>query len=187
MLIFIIMTTKKNLSRLQKFISLFLLCLLLTVGCNQTQPSQVSTPGSNNQPGRVTIGTTLNVRTIDPADTYELAGLNIIYNVCESLYTYQLGTTELMPLLATDLPQVSSDGLTYTIPIRQNVTFHDNTPFNAAAMEFSLQRFIENGGKPSFLLADIVDSLEASQEYELTIKLKQPFAAFTSLLAFPGT
>jgi peptide/nickel transport system substrate-binding protein len=53
-------------------------------------------------------------------------------------------------------------------------------------MAFSLKRFIENKGSPSSLLADAVESVTASREYELTIKLKKPFAAFTPLLAFSG-
>ncbi len=134
----------------------------------------------------ITVGTIRNPRTLDPADSYELAGLMVIYNLGETLYRYRLGTTALEPGLAVDLPQVSEDGLTYTIPLRQGVQFHDGTPFNAAAMAFSLQRFMENGGKPSFLLSDTIAALSASGEYELTVTLKEPFAAFPALLAYPG-
>ena len=101
--------------------------------------------------------------------------------MAESLYTYKVGTTEIEPLLATAMPEISEDGMTYTIPVREGVTFHDGTPFNAKAMEFSLQRFIENGGKPAFLLGDVIKSVEATGDYELQIALKQPFAALTSL------
>ncbi|MDJ0692279.1 MAG: ABC transporter substrate-binding protein [Xenococcaceae cyanobacterium MO_188.B32] len=176
----------QKLSKISKFLSLFVLCFALVVACNSNQP-QTSEGSNNTDNNRISVGTTLKPRTLDPADSYELAGLNIIYNVGESLYTYKLGTTEIEPLLATEMPQVSEDGLTYTIPLRQGVTFHDGTPFNAEAMAFSLQRFIENGGKPSFLLGDVVDKVEATGEYELTITLKQPFSAFPALLAFPGT
>jgi peptide/nickel transport system substrate-binding protein len=177
-----------NFSRRQlaKYFGLFLLCFTLVLGCNnqQTQPpTQTNNTPDNN---RISIGTTLKPRTLDPADSYELAGLNVIYNVGESLYTYELGTTEIKPLLATEMPKVSEDGLTYTIPLRQGVKFQDGTPFDAKAMEFSLQRFMVNGGKPAFLLTDVVESVAATGQYELTIKLKQPFAAFPSLLAFPG-
>lgn len=172
--------------QLTKYFGLFLLCFTLVVGCNnqQTQtPTQTNNTPDNN---RISIGTTLKPRTLDPADSYELAGLNVIYNVGESLYTYKLGTTEIQPLLATEMPKVSADGLTYTIPLRQGVKFQDGTPFDAKAMEFSLKRFMVNGGKPAFLLTDVVESVAATGQYELTIKLKQPFAAFPSLLAFPG-
>ena len=170
----------QRLQKISKYLILFSICFVLTVGCNQTQQS------NDLSSDRISVGTTLKPRTLDPADNYELAGLNIIYNVAESLYTYEVGTTEIKPLLATAMPEVSEDGLTYTIPLREGVTFHDGIAFNAEAMEFSLRRFIENGGKPAFLLGDVIDSVEATGEYELKITLKQPFAALPALLAFPG-
>jgi peptide/nickel transport system substrate-binding protein len=132
------------------------------------------------------MGITDRIRTLDSSDAYEPAALNILLNVGESLYTYPAGSAQLTPLLATAMPTVSSDGLTYTIPLRQGVKFHDGSPFNAAAMAFSLQRFIKNGGRPAFLLADIVNSVEAKGDSELTIRLKSPFSGFTAMLAFPG-
>ncbi|MFN5516265.1 MAG: ABC transporter substrate-binding protein [Cyanobacteriota bacterium] len=145
-----------------------------------------SAPVSSADPDVITLGTVLKPRTLDPADTYDLAGLMVIYNLGETLYTYKLGTTELQPQLAADFPQLSADGLRYTIPLRTGVKFHDGAVFNAEAMAFSLRRFIENGGEPSFLLADTVAKIETTGEYELTLTLKKPFAAFPALLAFPG-
>lgn len=173
-----------KIQRIIKYLALALVCFGLIVACSSNAP-KVSTPiGSNN--GRISIGTTIKAKTLDPADSYEIAGLNLIYNVAESLYTYKLGTTELQPLLATEMPQISDDGLTYIIPLREGVKFHDGASFNAEAMKFSLDRFMQNGGKPSFLLSDTIAEIKVSGESELTIVLKKPFAAFTSLLAFPG-
>lgn len=177
----------KRLRQLTKFITLFSCCFLLTVACNQ-QPQTTTTPSptATTNGDRITIGTTGQPRTIDPADSYEMSGLTLIYNLSDTLYTYKLGSTILTPQLATEMPTVSEDGLTYTIPIREGVTFHDDTPFNAEAMAFSLDRFMNNGGKPSFLLSDTINTVEATGEYELTITLKEPFSAFPALLAFPG-
>ncbi|WP_072622298.1 ABC transporter substrate-binding protein [Spirulina major] len=175
-----------------QFVGLFLLCAVLVVGCNPASSDRASdapsdTAASTTPSDRIIYGTTLKPRTIDPADSYEMAGIEIIYNLSDTLYTYQPGTTELEPSLATAMPTISDDGLTYIIPLREGVTFHDGTPFNAEAMKFSLDRFIGNGGKPAFLLADVVETVEASGDYELTITLKQPFAAFPALLGFAGT
>ena len=173
----------RQLQKVSKYLAIFLLCLTVTIGCNNSQTQQNNNEVDNN---RISVGTTLKPRTLDPADNYELAGLNIIYNVAESLYTYEVGTTEIKPLLATTMPEVSEDGLVYTIPVREGVTFHDGAVFDAEAMKFSLQRFIENGGKPAFLLGDVIETVEAIGQYQLQITLKQPFAAFPALLAFPG-
>ena len=179
----------KRWGRMTKFLSLFCLCLLFIVSCTPKQQTNTPAPSAITSAagdGRITIGTTGKPRTLDPADAYELSSLGLIFNMSDRLYTYEPGSTEIKPQLATELPKVSADGLTYTIPIRKGVVFHDDTPFNAKAMEFSIQRFIENKGKPSFLLSDTVASVKATGEDELTIKLKKPFAAFPSLLAFSG-
>jgi peptide/nickel transport system substrate-binding protein len=122
---------------------LFGLCWLLAVGCGRSTP-----PGGGTGSDRVVIGTTAKIRTLDPADAYEIFSGNLLYNLGDRLYTYEQGTSNLKPQLATALPTISADGLTYTIPLRKGVKFHDGTLFNAKAMAFSLQRFIENSGQP---------------------------------------
>lgn len=166
------------------YLSLFCCCLLLVVGCQSRSPG----PGSSatGSDARLALGTTGKVRTLDPADALELFSGNLLYNMGDRLYTYKSGTTELVPQLATELPKVSDDGLVYTIPLRDDVVFHDGVAFNAEAMAFSLNRFVKNGGQPAFLLSDSLESVEAQSATELVIKLKKPFAAFTDLLAFSG-
>jgi peptide/nickel transport system substrate-binding protein len=166
-------------------LSLISIALLWVTSCSQPSNVPMTTAGGND--GQITVGTTQKPRTLDPADAYELRSIALIRNLSDRLFTYDPGSTELKPQLATALPKVSADGLTYTIPIRQGIVFHDGSPFNAAAMAFSLERFIQNKGKPSSLLSDKVDTVTATGTYELTIKLKKPFAALPSLLAFPGT
>lgn len=170
---------------LAQLIGLFCLCLFLTVSCGGgSSTDSAATDSSAN--GRLTLGTTLTVRTVDPADTYEIFPGILLYNLGDRLYAYEPGTTDLVPQLATEMPQISDDGLTYTIPLRDDVTFHDGSPFNAEAMVFSIQRFMENGGRPAYLLSDKIASVEASGDYEITIQLSAPFAGFPSLLAFSG-
>ncbi|NEZ54757.1 ABC transporter substrate-binding protein [Adonisia turfae] len=166
------------------YIGLFSLCLIMAVACGGNGGEQATGPTTSN--GRVAMGTTLKARTLDPADAYEIFPGILLYNLGDRLYTYAPGTTTLEPQLATDMPTVSDDALTYTIPLREGVTLHDGSAFNAEVMAFSIQRFMDNGGRPAFLLSEKIDTVEATGEYELTMTLKQPFAAFTSLLTFWG-
>jgi peptide/nickel transport system substrate-binding protein len=171
---------------LGQFLCLFCLCFFMVVSCNNhPSPAPTSTPSAGGS-DRLSVGTTERPRTLDPADGYEVATSNIITSLGDRLYSYKKGTLELEPQLATELPKVSEDGLIYTIPLRKGVSFHDGTPFNGSAMAFSLKRFSENGGKPSALLSDIMESVKATGEYEITIKLKNAFAPFPSLLAYSG-
>ncbi|HEY9884577.1 MAG TPA: ABC transporter substrate-binding protein [Thermosynechococcaceae cyanobacterium] len=169
--------------RVANSLLLFCLCCVLVVSCQRSAPDLRSPTAGN---GRITLGTTATINTLDPADAYGTFPSSLLYNLSDRLYTYKLGTTDLEPQLATALPTVSADGLTYTVPLRQGVVFHDGAPFDAKAMAFSLQRFLQNGGSPSFLLSDLVETVKPTGTYELTITLKKPFAAFPSLLAFSG-
>jgi peptide/nickel transport system substrate-binding protein len=181
--------SRKKWQSLGQFLGLFLCCCFLIVSCggSKTTTPTASAPNSGTSGnGRVTVGLTDPPRTLDPADGYEVYTSNIITSMGDRLYSFKEGTFELVPQLATALPKVSEDSLTYTIPLRQGVVFHDGTPFNAEAMAFSLRRFSENGGKPSALLTDIMESVKATGEYELTIKLKNAFAPFPALLGFSG-
>lgn len=171
----------KPLRSLVYYISLFSLCLVLAVACGSDDNQVATTPSD-----RVAIGTTLSARTLDPADAYEIFPGILLYNLGDRLYTYAPGTTSLEPQLATAMPTVSDDGLTYTIPLREGVTLHDGSTFNAEVMAFSIQRFMDNGGRPAFLLSEKIGTVEATDVYELTITLQQPFAAFPALLTFWG-
>ena len=173
---------------LLQFGTLFSLCLTLVVACSGDPAPEAETAAdtATDTTGRIAMGTTLTARTLDPADAYEIFPGILLHNLGDQLYAYEPGTTNLIPQLAAEMPTVSEDSLTYTIPLRDDVTFHDGTPFNAEAMIFSIQRFMENGGRPAFLLAEKIDSVEATGDYELTITLKAPFAAFTALLTFWG-
>ncbi|MBE9138994.1 peptide ABC transporter substrate-binding protein [Nodosilinea sp. LEGE 07088] len=171
--------------RVVQFVGLFGLCFAIALGCaGNNQPAAEVTAADESS--RIAIGTTLTARTLDPADAYETFPGILLYNLGDRLYTYEPGTTNLVPQLATAMPTVSADGLTYTIPLRDDVTLHDDTPFNAEVMAFSIQRFMENGGRPAYLLADKIASAEATAEHELTLTLKAPFAAFPALLSFSG-
>ncbi len=179
---------------LAQFVGLLSLCMALVVSCanpssspDETADTETGAESATESSGSsITMGTTQTVRTLDPADSYEIFPGILLYNMGDRLYSYTPGTTDLVPQLATELPTISDDGLVYTIPLREGVTFHDGSEFNAEVMAFSIQRFMENGGRPAYLLGDKIESVEATGDYELTITLNSPFAAFTALLTFWG-
>jgi peptide/nickel transport system substrate-binding protein len=84
------------------------------------------------------------------------------------------------------MPKVSEDGLTYTVPVRTNIKYHDRTNFNAYTMKFSLDRFIQAKGVPSSILSDVIAEIDAPSPTQLIFKLKQPIQFFPKFLAFTG-
>jgi peptide/nickel transport system substrate-binding protein len=182
---------RRRFLQLGQYVGLFSLVTFLAVSCGSGAGNNTGTAGNPaaapaGAGNRVSVGTTLSAGTLDPADAYETFPGILLYNLGDRLYTYKPGTTELVPQLATALPTISEDGLTYTIPLRDGVTLHDGTPFDAEVMAFSIKRFMENQGRPADLLASKIESVGAAASGDLEIKLKEPVAAFTALLTFSG-
>lgn len=63
----------------------------------------------------------------------------------DTLITYKPGTTELEPGLATEWKS-TPDGKTWTFTLREGVTFHDGTPFDATAVCANFDRWFTMKG-----------------------------------------
>lgn len=89
---------------------------------------------------------------------------------------------EVQPLLATDWT-VSDDALTYSFTLRDDVTFHDGTPFTADIVKSSLERVPEwTANSPSLLAA--IDHVDVVSETQADVVLSEPDA---DLLFWLGT
>jgi ABC-type transport system substrate-binding protein len=123
---------------------------------------------------------------LDPAKIEDGASAQVVEQVFEGLYTYKPGNTDVIPLLADGMPQISTDGKVYTIKLKQGIKFHDGTPFNAAAVKFSIERQM-TGDKKDMPYADFtfgsVQKIEAQGDYTVVITLKEPVAPFLANLA----
>jgi len=79
---------------------------------------------------------------------------------------------------------ISKDGLTYTFTLRQDVKFHDGTPFNAAAVKFMFDRIADPASRSLQRPAiGSFDRAEVVNEYTVSVHLKEPFAPFIANLA----
>ena len=98
---------------------------------------------------------------MDPAVDNEHFGNWVLSNIYETLYTYPFNSSStgpLVPLLATGEPSVSPDGKNYTIEVRQNINFHDGTPFNASCVKWNIERAMKIFAEGSAIgpLADVL-------------------------------
>ncbi|RYH06307.1 ABC transporter substrate-binding protein [Tropicimonas sp. IMCC6043] len=134
---------------------------------------------------------TIDVAIIGEADTFDpmVSTKDVVSIVTqhfvETLYTFDSGWN-IAPLLATALPEISEDGLTYTIGIREGVSFHDGSSMDAKDVVASLKRWLEVASRGK-LVADKVASVEATGDYEVTITMKEAYSPLLSLLAFSNS
>ncbi|WP_061978974.1 ABC transporter substrate-binding protein [Aureimonas sp. AU20] len=132
--------------------------------------------------GVIDVATIGEPPTLDPmASTADLVGI-VSQHIFETLYTFGADWT-VVPLLAESLPEVSADGRTYTIKLRQGVTFHDGSTMDSADVLASLKRW-ETVASRGQQAAKIITSIEAPDASTIRIVLNEPYAPLLSLLAF---
>ena len=133
-----------------------------------------------DEPITIVFSNVAETATLDPSIAYSSDGLEFVRNVYEGLLEYVPASTELKPALA-DSWEVSEDGLEYTFQLRDDVSFHDGTPFNAEAAKIGMERLIAINQGPASLMGDI-DTVEVVDEFTLKITLSQPNVFFLGIL-----
>jgi peptide/nickel transport system substrate-binding protein len=142
------------------------------------------------QGGTVVAGLVAEPYSLDPGVLTDINSMRLVRNIYDGLTGFEPGTFTIKPLLAESW-EVSEDGLTYDFKLREGVTFHDGTPFNADAVKFAFDRMLDpehpyhdTGPFPfaSFYFGAI-DTIEVVDELNARFNLKQPYAPLLNTLA----
>jgi peptide/nickel transport system substrate-binding protein len=144
------------------------------------------TPSTQEEVETLTYGLTLVPSGIDP-HIHSSAELGIpLRSVYDTLVYRAADTLEFVPGLAESW-EISEDGLTYTFHLRDDVTFHDGTPFNADAVRVNFERALSedaNSLRAAQLLGP-VERVEVVDEYTVRLVLAEPFAPLMDGLSQP--
>ncbi len=112
----------------------------------------------SKDPSTLTIAyADLSVDTLDPALAYDTMSGEILQNVYETLVFYDgESLSDYVPKLASEMPTISADGLTFTFKIRENVKFHNGDVLTPTDVAYSFQRGLLQGGtsSPQLLLSE---------------------------------
>jgi len=137
--------------------------------------------------GRLTLVGEVDVRGFDAIKTRSLVGGGRIVArlVMEKLFSHGK-EGELVPGLGLFAVN-SKDGKSWTITLRKNVKFHDNTPFNADAVVHHWKRILnpENRFRGLLLLRPVA-SVEKTGEFEVRFHLKHAWTPFMAFLTNPS-
>lgn len=152
------------------------LCLIvaattLMVGCGPDKP--VRQPSA--APGLKTYRHAMDQAptSLDPTQAANVYANHVVVNAYDTLYAYKYLARpyELKPNLAADFPEVSPDGLTYTIRIKPGVRFIDDPSFPegrgrelvAEDFVYSIKRHFDPENQPqgAWLWQGRIDGLEA--------------------------
>src|SRR5918994_4533995 len=159
--------------------------------------------GEAKEGGSITVSQTSQPDYLDPALMYTVNAIEPSWLVYTPLVTYAreegAAGAKLIPGLAEDLPEISEDGLTYTLKLRQGLKYSDGSAVKASDFEHAIKRVLnlESGGSAFYL------GIEGAEEYvdagkcngdisgietddqtgKITINLAEPDGSFSHVLA----
>ncbi len=169
--------------------------LLLTVafvGCGESGGnSEGSENGSGSAADRGPLvtysATSAKVRGMDPMDIGDTTSSGVASGIYDCLYQYHYlkRPYELIPSLAAAMPEVSEDGLTYTIKLRGDAYFQDDECFKASGgkgrklvaedLIYSWKRIanIKNISKNWWIFDGRIKGFDEFREYTKAVKDKK--------------
>ncbi|MHA7154109.1 ABC transporter substrate-binding protein [Arthrobacter sp. TMN-50] len=176
---------------------------LLLSGCVESQRDEGSADG-----GEATVDSTFvfaastDPKTLDPAFASDGETFRVSRQIFEGLVGTEPGTADPAPLLAESW-ETSEDGLSTTFALKEGVTFHDGTDFNAEAVCFNFERWynwtgVAQAPNVSYFYnnlfrgfadspdAAVYESCEVNSDFEATVTLAKPFAGFIPALSLPA-
>jgi oligopeptide transport system substrate-binding protein len=190
---------------------LFSAILIFTSSCGTSTPGSTTASGKPSGEQTITLNLAGENNTIDPNRASWMNERAIIIQVFDGLLTFDRNLS-LAPMVAKQLPTVenkgiSTDGKTYTIKLRNDVTWSDGKKVTANDFEYSLKRLFDPdlaaeyasfyfnivGSEAYYSAADktaaektaLRDAIgvKALDDYTLEIKLTDALPTFTQLLA----
>jgi peptide/nickel transport system substrate-binding protein len=122
--------------------------------------------------------------SLDPHRTNDGPSFLVINQIFETLLVRT--ATGLEPRLAVSWRPAGER--VWEFRLRRGVTFHDGTPFNAEAVKFTLERFINPQARArAFFVLSMVESVRVVSEDTVQITTRFPFAALLNHLTHPST
>ena len=134
---------------------------------------------------------------LDPAVVTDGESFRVTDQIFDRLVAFDGGTTNIKPGLAKSW-DIAPDGLTYWLHIRENVTFHDGTPLDAAAVKWNFDRWgdeenpYRNASDVFEYYTDVtgfgdaIKSVDVVDPLTVQISLNEPQGPFLLNLALPA-
>ncbi|KJQ53730.1 Heme-binding protein A precursor [Microbacterium sp. SA39] len=178
------------------------LAALVLAGCVASDRGDDSGEGAGDVDGTFVFAASSDPASLDPAFAQDGETFRVSRQMFEGLVGTEPGTADPAPLLAESW-ESSEDGMSHTFTLKEGVTFHDGTPFNAEAVCFNFDRWFNWTGLAASEAfgyyynklfkgyasnpADAVyKSCAADGDTSVTIELNKPFAGFIPSLSLPS-
>lgn len=144
------------------------------------------------------VGRGADSKALDPIQVTDGESIKVTHNIFETLVKFKEDSTEVEPGLAKEW-EVSDDGKTWTFHLEEGVKFHDGTDFNADAVVFNFERWMDKdhpqhkGGDFIYYKGmfggfkgeegHVIKSVKALDEHTVQFELNFPQGPFLANLA----
>ena len=180
-----------------------LLCaglLMLSTACSSNPSASSPTPQTAQNAITVAVGS--QITTLDPGYNTETVNNYILAHTVSSLMTKDENGT-VIPELAEDYT-VSEDGLTYTVTLKEGLTWSDGQALTSQDFKYAILRNLTYGADNSWAIYNLttylkgaeeiasntnldasaieIEGVETPDDSTLVLNLKQPCAFFVNLL-----
>ena len=177
--------------------SILLTLVLILAACATAQPTDTGQDveaGEEMAGGDHSGGTVVWAEVQDVSDSLDQDKSNhtqsrmVARHVLETLTVVDPATGEIHPGLATSW-EVSEDEKEITFKLREGVTFHDGTPFNAEAVKYNFDRTMALTPKAAwqYMGGDKYEATEVVDEYTVKLIFNEPYAAIFTYLSDGAT
>ena len=157
-------------------------------------PAASAAPARQDLGGALLFGTGADLDSVDPRQINTQESYIACANIYDCLVLYDLGETTIRPGLAESW-EISDDGKTYTFKLRQGVTYHDGTPFNADAVVGWFNSIVEGAPGSKYdatkmpymrdFITTWIDAVTKTDDATVVFTLPTPYAPLLANLAIP--
>lgn len=150
-------------------------------GETAAETAETGTEAEAAGPSQVVMGVAMTYSSLDPANCYDWDLEMTLHNVYNTLVAVDPAeASKVIPCAATEW-EISEDKLTYVFSLKEGVKFTTGKEMTAADVVYCMNRLKGIVGNPSFLM-ETIDSVEATGDYEVTIKLNTVNPALLNIL-----
>ena len=154
--------------------------------------------GDGAQPARpaasepIIVSIPADVQKLDPPQPTDGNSLLVISHLYDTLVDFHDTEVSVVPGLAKSW-DVSEDGLRYSFHLRDDATFSNGDPVDAAAVRYTFERIVDTSHPEhfsiawrSYILGDWFDHIETPDDLTVVFVLNRPFVPLLYNLAIPA-
>jgi peptide/nickel transport system substrate-binding protein len=141
-----------------------------------------STGDPSGVPDNLTVGFAAKIQTLDPDLALDY-GSSVLHLIGGTLY--EANGDKTLPGLASGEPTISEDKLTWTIKLRDGLTFSDGAPLTSKDVKASFDRARNDKASVNLTLLQPITAVNAPDAATVELTLNRPYPSLQTILTYP--